>query len=401
MEFRTIDELGIKVGTGTRVLLRVDANVPMDGAVIRDDAKLARVAPTIMALRSFKAVTIVISHLGEGGAAQSLAPVAERLGTMVGGRPPKFFAERIGSRALTRALAALRPGDIAVVENIRRYKGERENSVPFAKKLAALATCYVNDAFAVSHREHASVVAVARLLPAAAGPLMLQELAALDRLTDHPRAPFLALLGGAKITTKAPVMARLLRIADVVLVGGALAVQFLAARGYGVGTSLLEDEGIAIAKRIRRNPKQRNMILPLDVVVADPRARTPSARVVRIAPKPHAICATGEAILDIGPQTIRAYAEQLKSAGTILWNGPLGMFEQPPFHHGSVALARVIASRASSRAYGVAGGGETLAVLAMTGMAKYIDHASTGGGAMLAYIANDGALPGLKPLKKK
>lgn len=397
--YKTISDLGDL--RGKRVLLRLDLNAPMRGGEVADDSKLMAATSTIQELRRHGAVTIVISHLGEGNPRETLAPIAQRLGALCDGKPPKFFAQRIGTTALTRAVRALRPGDVAVLENIRRYKGERENGVVFAKQLASLADVYVNDAFAVCHRAHASVVGVARLLPAAAGLLMLREVVALDRLTDYPRAPFLALLGGAKITTKAPVMARLLRIADAVLVGGALAVQFLAARGYGVGTSIQEDEGVTVAKRIRRNPKQRNIILPLDVVVADPRARTPSARVVRIESKPHTICAAGEAILDIGPQTIRAYAEQLKSAGTILWNGPMGMFEQPPFHHGSVALARVIASRASSRAYGVAGGGETLAVLAMTGMAKYIDHASTGGGAMLSYIANDGVLPGLKPLKKK
>lgn len=385
---------------GVRVLCRIDANVPMDGTRILDDTRLRLVVPTIRALCREGAAVVLLAHLGKGGPKETLAPVAKRLGTLLGRSVP-LRTERIGTAALADRLRAMEGGDAVLLENLRRYRGERANDAAFAQRLATLGSCYVNDAFSASHRPHASLVGLPKLLPAAAGELMMGEVAALDHLRTRNASPFVALLGGAKITTKAPVILRLLRIADSVLMGGALAHQFFAARGYEVGSSLLEEEGIAIAKRIERDRKIRNLTLPLDVVVGDPRARTPAPRVVVIAPKPHRICAGKEAILDIGPLTIRAYAAQLKTARTLLWNGPMGTFERAPYHHGSVALARVIASRSSGRAFGVVGGGETLAVLARTGMAKYIDYVSSGGGALLAYIANDGKLPGIEALRTR
>ncbi|MDP3771291.1 MAG: phosphoglycerate kinase, partial [bacterium] len=252
----------------------------------------------------------------------------------------------------------------------------------------------------VSHRAHASLALVPTLLPSAAGLLLEREVSVLAHLLEDPASPFVALMGGAKIATKAPVIERLIGVADTVLLGGALASTFFAARGYGVGDSLVEASGIAAAKHLLRNPKRRNIILPIDVVVGRVSGKQPDARVVPIVAKPHLVCASPFAILDIGPATIRAYAQQLRSAATIVWNGPMGTFERPPFHHGSVILARLIATRSSGRAFGVVGGGETLAVLARTKMERYIDHVSSGGGAMLAFLGGE-EMPGLTPLQNR
>lgn len=397
MKLRTIDNLGDV--RGKRVLVRVDFNVPIISGCIADDTRIRLTIPTIEALLVAGATPILISHLKEGKPRETLAPVAEHLYRFFGKRRVQFIRERIGTPALVRKLAALRGGSVALLENIRRYHGEVANDRSFAKQLATLASCYVNDAFGVDHRPHASLALVPTLLPSAAGLLLEREVTVLSKLLDDPKQPFIALIGGAKISTKLPVIERLLRVADAVLLGGALVNNFLSARGYGIGLSLVEEEGIAAAKRLLRNQKLRNLTMPLDVVIGDPVARRAIPTVVAIGAKPHQICTSPLAILDIGPQTIRAYSQQLKSAATIVWNGPMGKFEQPPFHHGSVILGRLIAMRSSGKAFGIVGGGETLAILAETKMARYIDHVSSGGGAMLSFLAGE-ELPGLLPLQK-
>lgn len=396
MKLRTVDDFGSL--RGKRVLLRVDFNVPVTKRRIMDDAKIRFALPTIERLHKAGAMIILVSHLGEGGPDESLRPVAQRLQKLLVGIHPRFLTERIGSSELVSKIAKMRPGDVVLLENIRSYSGETKNSVTFAKQLAALADVYVNDAFAVSHRAHASVARVAGLLPSAVGLLVEREVSVLSRLLKNPFPPFIALMGGAKITTKVPVIENLLAVADAVLIGGALANTFFRARGFGVGASLVDVAGFQIARRLLRKSTRRNLLLPIDVVVGDASHKRRTARVVSLdCKKPFVICGEREAILDIGPATILAYSQQLKSAATIVWNGPMGMFEHPPFHHGSIALARVIATRSSGRAFGVVGGGETLAILNATHMAKYIDHVSSGGGAMLAFLAGE-KLPGLIPL---
>ncbi len=395
MVLRTINDLGDL--RGKRVFVRVDFNVPIASGRLADDVRIRLTVPTIEALLAAGATPILISHLKEGKPRETLAPVAEHLEQLLGKRRVQFLRDRIGTPALARRLDALRGGSIALLENIRRYPGEVANDRSFARQLATLADAYVNDAFGVCHRAHASVALAPTLLPSAAGLLVEREVTVLSRLLEDPAPPFVALIGGAKISTKLPVIERLLGVADAVLLGGALVNNFYAARGYGVGASLVEASGIAAAKQLARNQKRRNLTMPLDVVVGDPGAKRPNPRVVTIGARPHIICEQPLAILDIGPATIRAYAQQLKSAATIVWNGPMGKFEQPPFHHGSVILARLIATRSSGRAFGVVGGGETLAILAQTEMARYIDHVSSGGGAMLAFLAGE-KLPGLTPL---
>ncbi|MFH1098832.1 MAG: phosphoglycerate kinase [Candidatus Uhrbacteria bacterium] len=400
MHLRTINDLGdLK---GKRVLVRVDFNVPLARSRILDDGKIRFSLPTIERLRAAGARIILVSHRGEGAPSETLAPVVVRLRSLLGGRRPLFIRERIGTESLGTKINRLRDGDVALLENIRFYPGETKNGAAFAKQLAALADCYVNDAFAVCHRKHASVVRVATLLPSAAGLLVERETQVLTKVLDRPERPFVALMGGAKLTTKIPVIENLLGVADVILLGGALASAFLAARGYGVGASLVDLAGMRIARKLLRRSARKNLILPIDVVVAargGSKGRSHGIRVVPIASRrSFMICGEREAILDIGPQTIRAYSQQVRSARTIVWNGPMGVFERDPFYHGSVALARMIAARSSGRAFGVVGGGETLAVLARTGMARYIDHVSSGGGAMLAFLAGE-ELPGLVALR--
>jgi phosphoglycerate kinase len=397
VRLRTLNDLGDL--HGKRVLTRVDFNVPITSGRVTDDTRIRLTIPTIEALVAAGATPILISHLKEGKPRETLAPVAVHLQEHFGKRRVQFLRDRVGSSTLARKIHALRPGTIALLENIRRYPGETANDRAFARELASLGDAYVNDAFGVDHRAHASLATLPTLLPSAAGLLVAHEVSILSKLLEHPESPFVALIGGAKISTKLPVIEHLLPVADAVLLGGALVNNFLIVRGYDIGASLVEEEGMKAAKRLLRNPKHKNLTMPLDVVVGDPGQRRPTPHVVTIGPKPHRICDSPLAILDIGPTTIRAYSQQLRSAATIVWNGPMGKFEQPPFHYGSLILARLIAMRSSSKAFGVVGGGETLSILNRTSMMRYIDHVSSGGGAMLAFLAGE-ELPGLLPLHK-
>jgi 3-phosphoglycerate kinase len=386
--FRTIRDLGDL--RGKRALVRADLNIPMDGSRIVDDARIGFAIPAILELCRAGARVFVVAHLGKGKLPEnSLEPVARRLRVMLGEVPLTFCRSRIQSESFRRRAARVKAGEVMLLENIRSYEGETENSATFAAQLASIADVYVNEAFGVCHRAHASLVGVTNLLPSAAGPRLISEVAVLSRLLDDPKSPFVALIGGAKLSTKVPVILRMLAHADSVLIGGAIVHSFLAARGYGVGNSLVSESSIADAKRVLQNRQYRNLTLPLDFVVGDPSGEQENARVVQIGPSATVLVEPPDAILDIGPRTIRAYAQTLRSASMIVWNGPMGWFEQDPYQHGSMAMARVIASRSSSHAFGVVGGGETLAVLARTKMANYIDHVSAGGGAMLAFLAGE------------
>ncbi|MBI2483398.1 phosphoglycerate kinase [Candidatus Uhrbacteria bacterium] len=395
MQLRTLAHLGDS--RGKRVLLRVDWNVPMERSRIVDDTKIRLSLPTLAALRASGAAVIVVSHLREGATGDTLAPAVRAAGRLLGGRRPTLVRTAVGSPTLLRVCRALRPGAVLVLENIRRYPGEERNERAFARTLAALADVYVNDAFAACHRRHASVAAVADYLPAVAGLLLQREVEVLQRVLEQPAHPMIALMGGAKIATKAPVIDRLRRSASAVLLGGGLANTVWAVRGYGIGASLVDSDAAPVVRQLLRARRHGAVRMPVDVVVGDPSARGRGHRVVPVGPRPHVICERPEAVLDIGPATIRAYSAELRTAATMVWNGPMGWLECSPFHYGSVMLARVIASRASGRAFGVVGGGETLAALQQTQMAQYIDHVSSGGGAMLAFLGGE-ALPGLLPL---
>ncbi|MBI4458163.1 phosphoglycerate kinase [Candidatus Uhrbacteria bacterium] len=384
----------LKHPAGRRVLMRVDFNVPLDGGRIADDERIKAAVTTIERLAAHGAKVILVSHLGQPDGWDrkfTLAPVAVRLSEILR-RPVRFVSARLDDdEKVARALEDMDDGDIALLENIRFYKGEEKNDVFLSRRLAALADAYVNDAFGAAHRAHASTAGVAALLPSFAGYLMERELRNLGRVLEKPKSPFIALIGGAKVSTKLPAIEKLLTLADKMLLGGGLANNFLKAKGYEVGKSLVGPAEVKLAKRLLG---KRGLVLPVDVVAATALSEKTELRV----------CAASdvrrhEYIVDIGPTTVRAYAAELKKAKMIVWNGPVGLYEITRFRHGSVALGRVIAARSLGRAYGVVGGGETIACLQLTGMAEYVDHVSTGGGAMLEFLSGK-KLPAVAALEK-
>ena len=385
---RTLDQLDVR---GKRVLTRVDFNVPMQDGVISDDTRIRAALPTIQALLDGGAAVLLVSHLGRPKGkvdpAYSLAPVAFRLGELLG-RDVRLAADVVGPSA--RALAEqLRPGEVALLENVRFEPGEERNDNQLARQLAALADVYVNDAFGAAHRAHASTDAVARLLPRAAGLLMADELRALGRVLRDPQAPFVVIFGGAKISDKLGVIRQFIARADALLIGGGIANTFLKAGGAEVGRSLVEDGSLATARELRDAAAAAGttLLLPTDVVVAD--APDAPARVT----DPTDIRAN-EAILDIGPATRAAFADCIVGARTIVWNGPMGLFESPPFDAGTRAIAEAVAR---ADAYSVVGGGDSVAALHESGQADRIDHISTGGGASLEFLEGK-TLPGVAAL---
>lgn len=384
------------------MLLRVDFNVPIVRGHVAagGDWRIERTLPTIGYLTHHGARVILATHLGRPGGrvktALRLDAVAKRLGTLMGGRRIVKVSECVGRKA-ARAVAKMRNGEVLLLENLRFHPGEDANDQKFAKELAVLADVYVNDAFAVSHREAASVVAITKELSSYAGLLLEEEVAVLSRVTTRAKKPLVALLGGAKISTKIGTIGNLARKAGTVLLGGAITNTIFAARGYGVGASLVSKEDFALGKKLRSSKK---LVLPVDAVIGDPKRSERTARVVEIGAAPHEICPKKFAILDVGPRTVALYAGFLKRAQTIVWNGPVGWFEVRAGSHATRALARLIAARSSGRAFGVVGGGETIQALHETHMAHFVDHISTGGGAMLEFLAGK-MLPGIKPLLKK
>ncbi len=395
MKPRTLSQL--KTSKGMRILVRVDFNVPVGakGKIDKDgDERIKAALPTIIRLRKAGAKLILVSHLGRPDGRQkkySLAPVAKHLGYLLGAAV-SFIDDRIDDdEKVEKKLAALRNGGVAMLENIRFYKGEEQNSVFLARRLASLADVFVDDAFAVAHRSHASNVGVAKLLPSYAGLLFEKEVENLGAVLGKPKRPFAVLLGGAKISTKLPTLKHLLEIADAVFVGGGLANTFFRARGYSTGKSLVSPADVRLAKSLL---KKKKLSLPVDLLVADNLTERADVRVC--APDD---VKRNEYVVDVGPRTVLSWALELKKAKTIVWNGPVGLFEVKKFSHGSVSLGRVIAARSSGKSYGVVGGGETVQCLERTGMAEYVDHVSTGGGAMLDFLAGK-PLPALHALMK-
>jgi phosphoglycerate kinase len=394
MKLRTIREIrGLR---DKRVLLRIDANVPMREGKVAEDFRLRAVLPTIEYLAGRGAIVVIIAHLGRPKGRDlklSLVPVAKRL-AQISGQLVTFVPEMAGPKA-EAALKSAVPGQVFMLENLRFDRGEESNGGSFAKKLSRLGEAYVNDAFAVSHRAHASVSAISRFLPSYAGLLMERELAVLGHVASRPAAPSVALIGGAKISTKISLMKKLASRYSSVLLGGGLMNPLLAERGFGIGASLTET---GISREVGKLLKLKNLFLPVDVLVGNIGKADTLLRVVPIATdEPFVICRRGESIVDIGPRTVLAWSVKIKKAKTIVWNGPLGIIENPRFSHGTVALGRLIASRSKGRALGVVGGGETVEALERTGMMNWVDHVSTGGGAMLELLEGK-TLPGVKPL---
>ncbi len=394
MPFRTLDGLTL---AGKRVLLRADLNVPLHDGRITDRTRLERLTPTIRELAGKGGRVIVCSHFGrpkgKPDPAFSLAPVAAALGEVLG-RPVAFAADCIGPVAAA-AVAALAPGGVLVLENTRFHAGEAANDPEFAQALAALADLYVNDAFSAAHRAHASTEGVAHRLPAYAGRLMQRELEALGAVLEHPARPLAAIVGGAKVSTKLDLLGNLIGRVDALVIAGAMANTFLAANGIGVGSSLEEPGMHETARRIEAEAKAAGceIILPVDAVTATEFRADPPTRVVPIG-----AVAAGTLILDVGPASVALLAEKLVGWKTLVWNGPLGAFETPPFDAGTTALARAVAARTASGALrSVAGGGDTVSALHHAGVAERFSYVSTAGGAFLEWLEGK-TLPGVAAL---
>ena len=388
MNKKTIRDVPV---SGKRVLLRVDFNVPLEGGEVRDDTRIVAAVPTIRYLLDHKARVILASHLGRPKGKPtpefSLRPVAKRLGELLG-MPVAFVGECVGPE-VEAAVAALKPGEVLMLENLRFHAEEEANDPEFSRKLAALADLYVNDAFGTAHRAHASTAGVAAYLPAVAGFLMEKEIDYLSRALEAPSRPFVAILGGAKISDKIGVVKNLLGKVDRLLIGGGMANTFLKAQGYDVAESLVEEDSVAIAKELLAQGAGR-ILLPTDAVVANAFAADAEAKVVPVGQVP-----AGWRILDIGPETVKAYSKALRGAKTVVWNGPMGVFEFPRFAEGTFAIARALAKLPG--AVTIIGGGDSAAAVEQAGVADKVSHVSTGGGASLEFLEGK-TLPGVAAL---
>jgi phosphoglycerate kinase len=386
----TIEQLEL---AGRRVFLRADLNVPLDAGAVTDDTRLTAVLPTIQHAIARGASVVLASHLGrpKGKPAPefSLRPVAARLEALLG-VPVPLAPDCVGG-PVEELAKALRPGQVLLLENLRFHKEEEANDEGFARALAALADCYVNDAFAAAHRAHASIEAITHFLkPAAAGLLMRRELDALTRILERPERPVVALLGGAKVSDKLALVEHLLERVDSLVIGGGMAFTFLRSLGHDIGRSLVEPDKVETARRVLDSARRRGVpiVLPVDTVVADG-LDSPGGRPVSVREIP-----STQMGLDIGPLTVERFAAALRTARTIVWNGPMGVFERPAFAAGTMAVARAVAN---SGAFSVVGGGDSVAAVNQAGVAAKIGYISTAGGAFLEFLEGR-ALPGVVAL---
>lgn len=390
---------GLKLSPGTHVLVRVDWNVPLEGGLKPENSlKIERSLETIRWLQTKKAVVILLTHLGRpekldpAFSTSVLVKLLKREYDLALTHHPERVSLAKERARLEEALKEVPSGSVHLLENVRFESGEDKNALPLAKAYASLGSLFINDAFASCHRAHASVVGVARQLPAYASKALIEEDKALGKLLANKPQPRLAVIGGLKLSTKLPLLRVLLEKFDHVLVGGAMASTLQAAAGRDVGSSFVEPSTFKEAKRLQAHPK---LVLPQDVIVA-------SAKNLKEYRKTQwDDIKTGERVVDVGPKTLKDWGKLIADAKVLVWNGPMGFFEVPAFGAGSRFVARAVGVRSKGRAYGVAGGGETLSVIRGVKVGSWFDHLSTGGGAMLEYLTKNGDLPGFGPLRGK
>lgn len=387
MELPTLDSLDV---TGRTVLVRSDLNVPLDEGAVADDFRIIASLPTITKLRDRGAKVVVCSHLGRPKGpdpALRMDPVAQRLGEL--GGFPVIKLDEVAGRDVAEAVAAAPRDTVVVLENTRFEAGEKENDPDLADGLAALADAFVNDAFGSAHRAHASTVGVAERLPSAAGDLLRSEVEALSRLLEEPERPYVVVLGGAKVSDKLGVMRQLLPKVDMMLVGGGMCFTLLAASGYEIGTSLLEDSMVGEVGSLLESEHGDKIMLPVDIVVAEEFAADAANRIVAATEIPHGMMG-----LDIGPESVARFSEVVGTAASVFWNGPMGVFEWDAFRAGTAGVARAIAD---SPGFTVIGGGDSVAAIRMLGFENEVSHVSSGGGAGLEMLEGK-TLPGIAVL---
>jgi phosphoglycerate kinase len=394
----TIQDLDLR---GKRVFIRVDFNVPLKDGVVTDDTRIRETLPTLKLAMEKGGRLVLASHLGrpKGGpdAKYSLKPAAKKLEELLG-KPVAFAADCVGPDAETKS-KALKDGDVLVLENVRFHPEEEKNDEGFSKQLAALCdSVFVCDAFGSAHRAHASVVGITKFVEqAAAGLLMEKELAYIGKAISNPTRPFVAILGGAKVSDKIEVVENLMKIADAMLIGGGMAYTFLKAQGIGIGKSLVEEDKLDLARKILADVKAKNfrLLLPLDNVVTPEFKADAPTKVVEVSAIP-----PDQMGLDIGPKTIAAYSAEIAKSKTIVWNGPMGVFEMPAFAKGTLAIAQAVAAATTAGATSIVGGGDSVAAIHQSGLAGKISHISTGGGASLEFLGGR-KLPGVEALTNK
>ncbi len=391
MNKMTVRDISLK---RKRVLMRVDFNVPMANGVVTDDKRIKAALPTIQYVIDQGASLVLVSHLGrpKGNGFEpdfSLKAASEALARLLG-QPVQMAPDCVGP-GVEAIVRALKPGDVLMLENTRFHKGEEKNDLDLARQMAALGDVYVNDAFGSAHRAHASTEGVARFLPAVSGFLMEQELEYLGRATDNPAHPYVAILGGAKVSDKIAVIEHLLTRCDTLIIGGGMANTFLAAKGYNMQDSLVEAGSVATAQAIMAKAGDR-LMLPVDAVAADKFDAAAASQVVDLDKVP-----AGWRVLDIGPESIAQFGEVLKRAKLVVWNGPMGVFEFPAFAEGTFAIARLLAITGATT---VIGGGDSASAVKKAGVASQMTHVSTGGGASLEYLEGR-VLPGVAALNDK
>lgn len=393
----TIDDLNLK---GKRVLVRVDFNVPIENGKVADDTRIREALPTIRKIIAEGGKVILMSHLGrpKGGfdPKYSLRPVAEHLSNLLG-MSVKFAPDCIGEE-VKKMVNELKEGEVLLLENVRFHPEEEKNDENFARELASLADVYVNDAFGSAHRAHASTEGVAKFVSETAiGYLMQKEVEYLSKAVSNPEKPYVAILGGAKVSDKIQVIKNLMDKVDAFLIGGGMANTFLKAKGFEVGKSLVEEDKIELAKEILNEAEKRNIkfVLPVDCVIADKFSNDANFEIV-----PVSNVKSDWMILDIGPETVKLFSDVLKDAKTVVWNGPMGVFEFENFSKGTFEIAKVLAEITSKGAITIVGGGDSASAISKAGLADKVSHVSTGGGASLEFLEGK-ILPGIAAIKDK